>query len=107
MAQVTVTVNDKNYVIACDSGQEDHLARLAQFVNRRVEELVANVGQVGDTRLLLMACLLIADELSEFSTEFVSGRDQNSVDLENALMVDDVISLASRIESIAEKLEDI
>ena len=42
MAQVTVTVNDKNYVIACDSGQEDHLARLAQFVNRRVEELVAN-----------------------------------------------------------------
>ncbi len=65
MAQVDVTINGRIYQIACDEGQEEHLARLAEYVDRRVEELVSGVGQVGDSRLLVMVAMLIADELAE------------------------------------------
>jgi cell division protein ZapA len=65
MAQVDVTINGRNYQIACDDGQEAHLAQLGEYVDRRVKGLVAAVGQVGDSRLLVMVALLIADELAE------------------------------------------
>ena len=49
--------------LTCDDGQEAHLQKLAQHVDEKVRELAASVGQVGETRLLVMASLLIADEL--------------------------------------------
>ena len=72
MSQITVVVNGRKYDIACDDGQEAHLTRLAQYIDRRVDELIAAVGQVGDARLLVMASLLVADELSEVYTELDS-----------------------------------
>lgn len=65
MSSVTVTVNGRTYKIACDDGQEKHLLGLAAHVNEHVEKLKSGVGQVGDTRLLLMAAIMIADELAE------------------------------------------
>ena len=65
MPQVDVHVNGRRYQIACDEGQEEHLTQLAEYVDKRVQELVGAVGQVGDARLLVMTSLLVADELSE------------------------------------------
>ena len=48
MAQVDVTINNRAYRIACDDGQEEHLTRLGDYVDGRVQELVSAVGQVGD-----------------------------------------------------------
>lgn len=62
MPLVNVMVNNKAYTIACDDGEEDHLRQLAATVDGKVRELLSSVGNVGDTRLLLMAALLIADE---------------------------------------------
>jgi cell division protein ZapA len=62
MPLVNVLVNGRAYTIACDDGEEDHLRELGTFVDKRVQELTGSVGQVGDTRLLLMAGLVIADE---------------------------------------------
>ena len=76
MAQVTITINDRNYDIACDDGQEVHLIKLSQFVDKRVRELIDAIGQVGDARLLVMASLLLADELSEVYTELDSAQNQ-------------------------------
>ena len=103
-------VNGRKYEIACDDGQEAHLTRLAQYVDRRVDELIAAVGQVGDARLLLMASLLVADELSEVYTELDSLRNnrrpnaaaQSSSGLVSA---SELNKLAERIEKIAETLE--
>ena len=64
MAQVDVAINGRSYQIACDDGQEAHLSQLGQYVDKRVRELVSAVGQIGDSRLLVMASLLIADELA-------------------------------------------
>src|SRR5690348_5065662 len=62
MPLVNMMVNSKAYTIACDDGEEDHLRQLAATVDGKVRELLGSVGNVGDTRLLLMAALLIADE---------------------------------------------
>jgi len=108
MAQVDVAINGKSYRIACDDGQEDHLLQLAAFVDQRVQELVASVGQIGDARLLVMANLLISDELSETFSK-LNGADDNNVEEAAAAaeqaMAQTTDALAKRIELIAEKLE--
>ena len=69
MPLVNVMVNSRAYTIACDDGEEEHLRELASHVDAKVKELLASVGQVGETRLLLMAALLIADEHHEATTQ--------------------------------------
>ena len=65
MADVTVTINGHHYVVACKDGEEKHLHFLADYVSKKVQSLVVSFGQVGEARLLLMAALFCADELSE------------------------------------------
>lgn len=109
MAHVSVTINGRNYEIACDDGQEAHLTRLAAYVDKRVSELVAAVGQVGDTRLLVMVNLLIADELSDAYAELAALRsDDETVAARQAAdeaLGSNIEMLAKRIESLAEHLE--
>jgi cell division protein ZapA len=65
MGQVSVPVNGRLFTISCDDGQEPRIRRLAQYVDAKVTDFVADVGQVGEARLLLLAALVIADELSD------------------------------------------
>ena len=109
MPRVSVTINERAYNIACDEGQEDNLTRLGEYVDRRIGQLAAAVGQVGDDRLLVMASLLIADELSDALEQLEALRDTDSdatrrVDAEEALFAH-VESVAERIENIAARLE--
>ena len=104
MAQVAVTINGRKYEIACDDGQEAHLTRLSQYVDKRVEELVSAVGQIGDARLLVMVSLLVADELSEVYTEVDNMRNTEG-NGPGAMELPDIERLAERIENIAERLE--
>ena len=63
MGQVAITLNDRTYRLVCDDGEEDRLVELAGFVKSKVEHLRAEIGHVGDERLMLMEALMIADEL--------------------------------------------
>lgn len=63
MGHVSVTLNDRVYRLVCDDGEEDRLVELATYVKAKVDELTAEHGRTGDERLLLMAALLITDEL--------------------------------------------
>jgi cell division protein ZapA len=65
MPLVNVVVNSRTYAIACDEGEEEHLKELAGHVDAKVRELAGTVGQVGDQKLMLMAAVLITDELLE------------------------------------------
>ncbi|MDA1133036.1 MAG: cell division protein ZapA [Proteobacteria bacterium] len=65
MAEIDVVVNGRSYRIACEDGEEDRLMMLSEHLNRHATELAKTVGQVGETRLMLMAGLLVADELGE------------------------------------------
>ncbi len=63
MGQVTVTLNGRTYRLRCEEGEESRLMQLATHVSEQVEGLAVEFGQIGDDRLLLMAALMIADEL--------------------------------------------
>jgi len=62
-SQVTVTINGRQFRMACENGQETHLLRLAEDLDQRIEKLRATFGEIGDTRLTVMAALTVADEL--------------------------------------------
>jgi cell division protein ZapA len=62
---VSVKINNRTYQVGCEEGQAQHVEKLASYLDRRVAELAGDVGQVGDARLLVMASLLIADELAD------------------------------------------
>ena len=110
MGQVAVTINGHIYQIACDDGQEDHLRELALYVDARVGELVSTVGQVGDTRLLVMTSLLLADEVSETKGDLARVREKEydmdkQAEIHEALLASGIEELAARIETIADRLE--
>jgi cell division protein ZapA len=63
MAEVTVNVNGRAYRFDCGDGEEERLKDLAAYVKGRVDALTREHGYAGDERLLLMAALLITDEL--------------------------------------------
>ena len=107
MAQVTVVINNRKYDIACDDGQEKHLTNLAQYVDGKVSDLVASVGQVGDARLLVMASLLVADELSDVYSELGKVNEGKADKANTMLSATDLESITSRIQTIADKLEAI
>lgn len=65
MAEVSITVNGRSYSVSCEDGQEDRLKRLGKYLDNQVGKLSGQLGQIGDLRLMLMAGLLVADELAE------------------------------------------
>jgi cell division protein ZapA len=101
MAQVNITINNRDYQVACDDGQEAHLTRLGSYVDKRLNELIAAVGQVGEARLLVMVSLLLTDELSDLYSEngVGSGSDMHGNRDEEEVCV--------AIEKLAERIEDI
>ena len=110
MAAIDIKINGRSYRIACDDGQESHITELATYVDRKVAELVASVGQVGDARLLVMASLLLADELADAYTELDEAHaletdGKSAVESAEARAAAAISSLAARIEGIAARLE--
>ena len=65
MAQVTIEVNGRPYQVDCEDGQEAHLKELADMIDQQVRQVSHDVGQLGETRLMLMGALLMADELTD------------------------------------------
>ena len=65
MSHVSVTIHGRQYRMACEDGQENHLLRLAKDLDQRIEQLKTSFGAIGDMRLIVMAALTLGDELSE------------------------------------------
>jgi len=105
MAQVAVTINGRSYTVTCENGKEDHVARLADYLNGKVGELTKGLGQVGDTRLLVMAGLLIADELSESLVELNVQRGVGPAPGDPGVLSSRIETAASKIEAIVARLE--
>jgi cell division protein ZapA len=67
MSQVSVTINGRQFRMACEDGQEGHLMNLARDLDVRIEGLRKKFGEIGDTRLTVMAALTLADAHAELS----------------------------------------
>lgn len=65
MAQITVTINDRSFRMACDDGEEERLLGLAQRFDDSINSLRDNFGEIGDQRLTVMAGIMVTDHLAE------------------------------------------
>jgi cell division protein ZapA len=65
MPEVNVEINGRRYRMACEDGQQAHLIGLAQRFDAQVEQLKGAIGEIGDTRLTVMAGIAVLDELAE------------------------------------------
>jgi cell division protein ZapA len=112
MPQLAITINGRSYQIACEDGQEKHLSELGAYLDKRIKDLVGSVGQIGDTRLLVMASLLIADELSELYDDMDALRAESAAKdgarTDNGAGNSDAdAALAGRLDSATRAIEDI
>jgi cell division protein ZapA len=69
MAQVSLQINGYGYFLGCADGEEEHLHGLAADLDRRIEQIKATAGPSGEARLLLMAALMLSDELYELQQQ--------------------------------------
>jgi|SRR5579872_3557836 len=76
MAQVNIEVNGRPYVVGCEDGQERRLRELAATLDKQVRQVARDVGPLGETRLLLMGALVMADEMTELRAEIEALRTQ-------------------------------
>jgi cell division protein ZapA len=105
MAQVSLTVNGRSFAVTCEDGQEARIRRLGQYIDAKIAEFVRNVGQVGEARLLLLAALVIADELAD--AEEALRLAQNGSQAADAKAVSAAEAMASGIHAIAQRVEAI
>ena len=110
MPTVIVRVNERPYNMVCDEGEEEHLSELAGLLDAEVTKLKKSFGQVGDSRLLLMAGLVVADKLDEalkriedMEGEFEGLKDARSAAVERSRALETM--LADRLNTAAERLE--
>lgn len=110
MALVSVRINGHSYTVGCDNGQERHVQAMAQQVERRVQR-VRDMGFSGDARVLVLAALLMADEIQDLSGSRVpdatiqAAKDVERLRAEQALTASRLADLAERAESLAAELE--
>ena len=116
MAQVTVTIDGKQYRMACDEGQEEHLIELAGSFDRYVTHLKGSFGEIGDQRLTVMAGIMVMDELSELrrrvrgmESEIATLRKTrddalSKADKSDAALTGALSTLAQRMEGLAARL---
>jgi len=116
MSQVSVTINGRQFRMACEDGQEGHLMNLARDLDTRIEGLRGKFGEIGDTRLTVMAALTLADTLSEtaqrikrLEEELALMQDARVAAAEHAKTAQAAVAAAlnaaaERIESITKRL---
>jgi cell division protein ZapA len=112
MAQVKVTINGKAYRMACDDGQEEHLAALAGRLDSSIRQLRARFGEIGDQRLTVMAAITLADAQAEAERKLAAAQaeiaalEEAHADMVQRQATADT-GIAGSIAAIADRLEEI
>jgi cell division protein ZapA len=106
MAQLTIEVNGRPYVVGCEDGQEPHLREIAKLFDSQVRQIANDVGALGETRLFLMGALMLADELADIKTRLAHlqadharlAAEQGRADVKAVAALE---AAAKRIEALA------
>ena len=110
MSHINVTINGRQYRMACEEGQEARLLRLAESLESRIASLRGKFGEIGDARLTVMAALTVCDELVDANNrirsleeELDALRDVRVVAADRARATQ--IAVANALNSAAERIE--
>ncbi|WP_439533967.1 cell division protein ZapA [Polymorphobacter sp.] len=96
---MTVQIAGRSYSLACKEGGEAHLESLAADVGTKVDRLVEQLGPMHEPRLLLMAALMLADELRSAAP---ASADPAVAD---PALAEALATIADRAEALAQRLE--
>jgi len=112
MAEVNITINGKQYGIACDDGQEQRVVDLANFVNGRLKEIAAAGAGTNDSHLLVLTSIVMADELFDMRERDARGQQAPLGGLEithedEEIIISAIDRMAQRIDAIAANLQRI
>ena len=99
MAEVELTIAGRSYRVACRAGEEENLVAAAALVDAKSREAIAGLGTLSESRQLLFAALLLADQI-------VDGREVELPSAHDPLLVERHEKLADRLESLADALEE-
>ena len=100
MANVSIKFNNKEFLLSCDDGQEEHLEELLIQINQKFNDLKNNLGNLGENKLLLITAVKIMDEYYETKKK-VEQRKNEFKDLSNKFK-----ELKSLIYEYRDKKED-
>ena len=110
MSHINVTINGRQYRMACEEGQEVRLLKLAEALESRVTELRGKFGEIGDGRLTVMAALTVCDELLDANVrlhameqELETARNMRSAAVDRARMTQTAV--ANALNAAAERIE--
>ncbi len=98
MAKVAITINGKQYSLACDDGQEERIRTAGALLGAGVDELATQMDRVNDLNLVIMASVMLADELIQ---EQKAREREAAPDLEELAMA--LEYLADKVESVASR----
>jgi cell division protein ZapA len=109
--QVMLKINGFSYTLGCPDGQEPNLQALGSELDKRVASIKAQVGNLGEARLLVMAGIMLADELADLKREMDEGAPASASQPSapqpspgDAAAADALIGLARRLEGVASRL---
>jgi cell division protein ZapA len=110
MSHINVTINGRQYRMACEEGQEVRLLKLAEALESRVTELRGKFGEIGDARLTVMAALTVCDELLDANVrlhameqELETARNMRSAAVDRARMTQTAV--ANALNAAADRIE--
>ena len=76
MANVNIKFNNKDYLLSCDDGQEEHLEELAEHLNTKFLNLKSELGNIGENKLLLIASIKVMDEYFETKKKIEEKKEE-------------------------------
>ena len=103
MAQLTLEINGKPYTVGCEDGQEAHVRSLAEIIDARVREIAPDAGAMGETRLILLGALMLADEVSSLKGRLAGALSRAEL-AERTLEQSDEKAVAA-LDAAAQKIE--
>ncbi len=104
MAQVTVKINGYSYMVGCEDGQEPHLIAMAAQVESRVDSIKALGNTSGEARLLVLAALLLSDELHDVKAELEALRAAPAKSARPAKPAGELAKTMTRVNQRAEEI---
>jgi cell division protein ZapA len=110
MSHVKVTINGRQYRMACEEGQETRLLKLAESLETRIGSLRGKFGEIGDARLTVMAALTVCDELLDagqriraLEEELATLRDVRVASADRAKATQ--VAVANALNAAADRIE--
>lgn len=102
MAQVTITINAREYAVACDDGQEARIIKLSRMLDDKAKQLTAGGGHINENMLLAMVGLLMADDLFEANKK-LEQLSQNAQP-QNVQSAEPRVPAVQTVEKVVEKI---